>query len=124
MRRGLWARSLIILAVVFGLQVAALALTCAEHWALPTTQQHHHSVPAADPPSHSHADGTPHDHEQCSLQGTPAVMLLLVPSFDCFYDDPSSITLLGVPPIERLTAVDDSYYERILLEIFSRPPIF
>jgi hypothetical protein len=50
-------------------------------------------------------------------------MLLLVPSFDCFFDDPSSSTLLGVQPIERLTTVDDSYYERVLLEIFSRPPI-
>ncbi len=124
MRRGLWLQLLVILAVVSGLQVAALTLTCAGHWGLPATQQqHHHGVPAAAPPSHSHADGMPHDHEQCSLQGAPAVMLLFMPGFDCFCDGPNSITLLGIPPLERLTAVDDSYYERILLKLSSRPPI-
>jgi hypothetical protein len=118
MRRGLWVRSVIILAVVSGLQVASLALTCAEHWGLPTAQ-HHHSASgrASDPTSHHHS------HEECSLQGTPAGVLV-VPGFDCFCADPSSIALLGVPPVERVTAVDDFYYDRILLEIFFRPPIF
>lgn len=122
-------RSLIILVIVCGLQVAALALTCAEHWALPTTQQQHHSVPleAADPPSHSshsHADGTPHDHEQCSLVGVEHVVpLLLVAGLDCLCDASTSLAAVGVQLTERLAAVDDSYYERILLEIPSRPPI-
>ncbi len=122
MRRGLWVRSFIILAVVSGLQVTSLALTCAEHWVLPTAQHHHRyhnvSLGASGPTP------VPHSHEECRLEGTPAVMLLMVLGFDCFCDDPSSITLLGVLPEESLTAADDSYYERILLEIFPRPPIF
>ncbi len=122
MRRGLGVRSFIILAVACGLQVASLALTCAEHWVLPTAQHHHRyhnvSLGASGPTS------GPHSHEECSLEGTPAVMLLVVPGFDCFCDGPSSITLPGVLSGEGLTAADDSYYERILLEIFPRPPIF
>ncbi len=122
MRRGLWVRSFIILAVVSGLQVASLALTCAEHWVLPTAQHHHRyhnvSLGASGPTS------GPHSHEECSLQGTPAVMLRVVPGFDCFCDDPSSITLLGVLSGERLTTVGDFFYERTLLKIFPKPPIF
>ncbi len=124
MRRGLWVRLFLILAVVFGLQVASLALTCAEHWVLPTAQHHHHYPSASVPTSHPHSDGTPHNHAECSLQGTPAVMLLLVPCFDCFCGGPSSIALLGVLSGERLTTVDDFFHERTLLKTFPKPPIF
>lgn len=121
MRRGLWPQMLVISVIVTGLQVASLALTCVEHWTL--TTQHHHSVPAADHSSHSHTDGTLHTHEQCSFQGAPAPVLLLVPGLDCLGDTSNCLALLHVHPTERLALLDDSYPERTLLELSSRPPI-
>lgn len=124
MGRGTWLHSVIIAAIGISLQVASLAVTCGDHWALPTAHQHHHTIPlSSDRAPHDHSDGSPHNHEQCSVQGMPGVFMLVLPSLDCLCDLSGLFELIRPALSAQAPLLDDPFYERISLTLPFKPPI-
>lgn len=123
MGRGTWLQMVITGAVIVGLQMTSLALTCTEHWALVHHYYHLISFQSSDRAPHPHGDGSPHNHEQCSIQGMPTSSVLVLPALDCFCSASGSLAFLSVQPGARALLGDDPLYEQISLKLLAKPPI-